>query len=227
MTHPGLRLALVSLAFLLVQARPVQAIAVHGTIEFPQDTLNLTGERGFSVSAFLDSLGNGTSARTFPFVPGQTIDLLAAVTTPHGLTMLDGLPYAAYSPVCLPPGFADPFHTLGCGGTFLYTQGTTVAPPLGGPQATVVAPVTFTGDIYGTFGIQGFGHETLTAASAVAVLTLKDVVFNDDPTHYWAFQSIRYDLDPVPEPATLLLFGTSAVGLTFVRWYRRTRAHAA
>jgi PEP-CTERM motif-containing protein len=30
-----------------------------------------------------------------------------------------------------------------------------------------------------------------------------------------------------PEPATLLLFGTTAAGVGLARWYRRTRAHAA
>ena len=34
-------------------------------------------------------------------------------------------------------------------------------------------------------------------------------------------------LEPVPEPATLLLWGTSAAGLTLARWYRRRPAHAA
>jgi hypothetical protein len=43
---------------------------------------------------------------------------------------------------------------------------------------------------------------------------------------YWQTDSARFELQPTPEPATLLLWGT---GLGLVRWHRRRRerAHAA
>jgi hypothetical protein len=44
---------------------------------------------------------------------------------------------------------------------------------------------------------------------------------------YWQTDSARYDFQATPEPATLLLFGTSAAGLTLARLYSRKRAHAA
>jgi hypothetical protein len=47
---------------------------------------------------------------------------------------------------------------------------------------------------------------------------------------YWFFESGVAEIHPTPEPATLLLWGTSAAGLGLARWYRRRgrgRAHAA
>ena len=44
----------------------------------------------------------------------------------------------------------------------------------------------------------------------------------------WDFLFAETRIDPLPEPATLLLFGTTAPGLGLARWYRRReRAHAA
>jgi hypothetical protein len=45
-------------------------------------------------------------------------------------------------------------------------------------------------------------------------------------TDFWVWDSARFDL-ATPEPATLLLFGTSAVGLGLARRLRRGRQHAA
>jgi PEP-CTERM motif len=43
----------------------------------------------------------------------------------------------------------------------------------------------------------------------------------------WLFESGFAEIDPTPEPTTLLLFGTTGAGLGLVRWFRRGRHHAA
>ena len=41
----------------------------------------------------------------------------------------------------------------------------------------------------------------------------------------WQWDSMTFDLQPIPEPATLLLWGTGAAGLGVARWLKRRRAH--
>jgi hypothetical protein len=89
-----------------------------------------------------------------------------------------------------------------------------IAPP---PNiASVVAltnPVTFTG----LFSNPASGAEKLVA-SAEATVVLEKANFSLLPNcpligDCWKFDSATYDLAPVPEPTTLVLWGTTMAGL--------------
>ena len=43
----------------------------------------------------------------------------------------------------------------------------------------------------------------------------------------WEFRSAEGRIDPLPEPATLLLFGTTAAGLGVARWVKRRRGETS
>jgi hypothetical protein len=66
-----------------------------------------------------------------------------------------------------------------------------------------------------------FGSYTGTGPATMTFVRFAD---------FWFFESGVAEIHPTPEPATLLLWGTSAAGLGLARWCRRRgreRAHAA
>jgi hypothetical protein len=92
-----------------------------------------------------------------------------------------------------------------------------------GPVFTVEGPVVFTGTF--SFFDEG-GHVVdveLTGRGRVTYdLVQTDFFTTDEPR--WLFGGVTYDIAPTPEPATLLLFGTSAAGLGVARLLKRRRS---
>jgi hypothetical protein len=60
-------------------------------------------------------------------------------------------------------------------------------------------------------------------SNTVDALAFSDPAFFDNAQLYLNFVGAE-DLNPVPEPTTLLLFGTAAAGLGLVRWRRRSHS---
>jgi hypothetical protein len=90
--------------------------------------------------------------------------------------------------------------------------GQVVAPPFGqSPTAILTVPVDFSG----AFNVDGVGGNQLFAA-ARATLTLQQTDCCGGPA--WLSDCIRYELEPIPEPTTLLLFGSTMAGVGLAAW---------
>jgi hypothetical protein len=217
------------LLLVLCLAAPAGAISilpVSGTIRSGQPwTINLTGDRGFSLNGFFIGGPEGTFVTPFPVPQGQPIDLGMGSLVIHGSMTLDGLTFTTDGSCGFPP------FSMRCGVAGpLFIHAPTLAPitnpPLTGQLVTIAAPITNTFLMSLAFASDLETVNLVLAGPGQAVVTLRDFG-SDELAHTWFPQSGVWQLDPVPEPATLLLWGTSAAGLALVRWYRRTHAHAA
>jgi hypothetical protein len=130
-----------------------------------------------------------------------------------GSATLDGIPYLV--------GLTQAILFLEFAGAPL------IAPP--GNVASTVSltnPVTLSG-LFGYPSSAGppFGTETLVGGPGFATVILKHSC--PDNIDCWFVESADYEIQPTPEPAALLLWGTGAAGLGFARRFRRGRRYAA
>jgi hypothetical protein len=119
----------------------------------------------------------------------------------------------------------------------LFLSASVLIPEFGSISSVVLtAPFVLTGELYrtGFYCPTPFVCSGDTALSTTYLLHGRGIFYgamhreNRSPFgDFWQTDSARFDLQLTPEPATLLLWGTSAAGLTLARWYRRTHAHAA
>jgi PEP-CTERM motif len=110
-------------------------------------------------------------------------------------------------------GVLSPRRHFGyCAHASLDFTGQVVAPPFGqSPTAILTVPVDFSG----AFNVDGVGGNQLIAA-ARATLTLQQTDCCGGPA--WLSDGIRYELEPIPEPTTLLLFGSTMAGVGLAAW---------
>jgi len=107
---------------------------------------------------------------------------------------------------------------------------TLFAPPTNvAPFVTLTTPVNFSGQFIHVldptqpvFNQPVFTEELIATARATVALQRFD--FGNGIGNVWEFTGATYNLSPVPEPATLLLFGTTMAGLGLARWRRRRQS---
>jgi len=185
-------------------------IDVGGTVTFPGLIIDLVGNRGFTANGLSDTLVQGLGACT-PCMPGQPIILsttlrtedLFGVVGDQATVTLEGTTYHVGGQLV---SDLEPRLTLA------FTAPTLFAPPVNvAPIVALTTPVS----VSGTFVHHGVVEEL--GATASATLVLQRSGFGE----LWDARSATYDLTATPEPATLLLFGTTMAGLALTRWRRR------
>lgn len=179
----------------------------YGPGSFPDGVVSLTGDRGFTFNGVV--FGGVTI-----FGPGQCLGVPAACSPGKTISLRAGavdtdLPGQA----TLDGAFYPHVGTLDIGAhASLDFTGQVVAPPFGqSPTAILTVPVDFSG----AFNVDGVGGSQLIAA-ARATLTLQQTDCCGGPA--WLYDGIRYELEPIPEPTTLLLFGSTMAGVGLAAW---------
>jgi hypothetical protein len=219
------QLLFVLVAVVVTNPASAGTINVIGFVNFDGNSgaVTLAGDRGFAFVGGAPSGGGflgpaGCSGNLVSCAPGTPINLSASwcCNDLPGTATLDGTFYPNVGSLG-PPTPGHPSANAGFG-----FAGQVSAPSFGGPStlAVVTAPVSFTGFFNHDDGQGSAGDEQLLA-SARATLVLRQIEFAEGST--WLYQRVDYALEPVPEPGSLLLFGTafSGLGLARLRQWRR------
>jgi hypothetical protein len=195
----------------------------------------LSGDRGFTLSSQVNANGgiSNLSESCHSCFPGQPLDPRAEWSGSDliGSVTLDGRGY--HLGLLVAPPTNTMFGVIAFMSGIVAFDGPTLTAPAFGPTAGTLVTLTTEG-IQLTGGVnycpEAFGgcvSEQFTGSGTVS-LVLEQRCGPGPSEQCWTFQSALYDVT-TPEPATLLLFGTTAAGLGLARWRRcsRERKHAA
>jgi hypothetical protein len=215
-------------ATVIVALTPVPSLAdpisiVNGLILITSGGVNgpvsLTGSKGFSLAGTVAPSAGQTGlfgqCNVPECTPGSRIDFGLTLTGASGFlsgTMtIEGDRYDISESVT---SIAD---------VFLHINGSVLAPEMGPARATVSAPFSLTGRAFALTPFGEFAHDDLLFGRGMATVTLVPYPANPDFGPSWIVDSARFEVaQPVPEPSTLVLFGTAALLAARARRGRRS-----
>jgi len=164
----------------------------------------VTGTRGFSWNG---SVSSGESridplGQCFPCAPTPDFSVglqLGTFSIPRSIVTLDGQTYSDLNGL-------NSVNFL-----FLELAGATVLPPVSGSAIAIHAPFKVDDRSFFEFEITPGMPSELGRARLRGKGTATVTFLADSSLPVWEFSSARYDFQPTPEPATLLLVGGGAM----------------
>jgi hypothetical protein len=204
LTLRGLQLAL--LAVLAgpspAAADPIQITSgfVHTGAVDPRAQFAFEGE-GFSLAGFAQAFVSTLSLECVPCAPGTTLDLGGTFHGPDaaGSGVVDGVAYSEIFLNGMTGSFSSPSFQIS-----------------GNQAVTMTRNFTFTGTISGYLldpSVHGFTEPAFTKVLTGQGIVRGEFLFNAAETPLFFAEDLQYQFTeaaPVPEPATLVLFGTGA-----------------
>jgi hypothetical protein len=187
---------------------PVQIVAGSLNMSGTSGSLSLVGDDDFTFVGGVSIVGGvfGPAMSCLPCLPGNAVSLGAhwLGNDLSGTATFEGVTYTQV-------GSLAPGHAFG---SVTFMQGSAVAPPLQGLTATIIAPFLFQGLFsFPPFNTPSFMTASLTGSGTASVVLGRANL--DIPV--WSYSSAVYEFEPVPEPGTLILFGTALAGPAFRR----------
>jgi hypothetical protein len=106
---------------------------------------------------------------------------------------------------------------------FVNFTGSIIAPEVGPARVSLSAPFSFTGRAFALTPFGEIAHDEALLGAGIGTMTLTPFPTITGFPPGWLVESVQFDFaQPTPEPSTLLLFGTCAVGFARARRWRQS-----